>query len=255
MRVVDVTADIDRSVTTENEVLADFMETRMPGILADYPGITAGLAGASEEQRKSLSGLMRAYLVAIFVIYALLAVPLRSYVQPLLIMSVIPFGLVGAIGGHIVLGPIKAMQSGIWNPAQWNVMDLSFMSVIGIVALSGVVVNASLVLVHYVNQRRKEGDSITSAVEQAGTARFRPIVLTSLTTFVGLTPLMLERSIQAQFLIPMAVSLAFGVLFATFVTLLVIPCGYLILEDFRSLRASRSDAPDPAKDSLAHQPG
>ncbi|MCH2169418.1 efflux RND transporter permease subunit [Myxococcota bacterium] len=255
MRVVDVTADVDRSVTTENEVLANFMDTRLPTILADYPGITANLAGASEEQRKSLSGLMRSYLVAIFVIYALLAVPLRSYVQPLLIMCVIPFGLVGAIGGHILLGPIKAMQSGIWNPAQWNVMDLSFMSIIGIVALSGVVVNASLVLVHYVNQRREEGDPIEVAVVSAGTSRFRPIILTSLTTFVGLTPLMLERSIQAQFLIPMAVSLAFGVLFATFVTLFVIPCGYLILEDLRQVRTRRSKAPGSAQDSLAHQPG
>jgi multidrug efflux pump subunit AcrB len=152
-------------------------------------------------------------------IYALLAVPLRSYSQPLIIMSVIPFGLVGAIAGHLI-----------------GNINLCFMSVVGIVALSGVVVNASLVLVHNINARRASGLSIRDAVVTAGVARFRPIVLTSLTTFAGLTPLMLERSVQAQFLIPMAVSLAFGVIFATGITLLVVPCGYLVLEDLRRAR-------------------
>ena len=134
-------------------------------------------------------------------------------------MSVIPFGLVGAIGGHLLMGK-----------------GLSFMSVVGIVALSGVVVNASLVLVHAVNARRERGLRLHSAVVESGIARFRPIVLTSLTTFAGLTPLMLERSVQAQFLIPMAISLAYGVVFATTITLLVVPCGYLVLEDLRGLR-------------------
>ncbi len=160
-------------------------------------------------------------------IYGLLAVPLRSYAQPLLIMSVIPFGLVGAIGGHILM--------------QWfgQLHGLSFMSVVGIVAVSGVVVNASLVLVYNVNTHRDRGGSIAEAVVAAGVGRFRPILLTSLTTFAGLTPLMLERSMQAQFLIPMAVSLAFGVMFATVVTLLVLPCGYLVLEDLRTVGRRR----------------
>jgi multidrug efflux pump subunit AcrB len=140
-------------------------------------------------------------------------------------MSVIPFGLVGAIGGHLLMLALGQLQG------------LSFFSVVGIVAASGVVVNASLVLVYNVNSHRAGGKSVAEAVVAAGVGRFRPIVLTSLTTFAGLTPLMAERSMQAQFLIPMAVSLAFGVMFATVITLLVLPCGYLVLEDLK--RAGR----------------
>jgi len=136
-------------------------------------------------------------------------------------MSVIPFGLVGAIAGHLLMG-----------------LGLSMMSVFGAVALSGVVVNDSLVLVHYVNGRRKAGGSIGEAVRAAGVARFRPILLTSLTTFAGLTPLLLERSLTARFLIPMATSLAFGVIFATLVTLFIVPSLYLILEDVKRLSGS-----------------
>ena len=153
--------------------------------------------------------------------YALLAIPLRSYFQPLLIMSVIPFGLVGAIGGHLIMG-----------------RGLSFMSVQGIIALSGVVVNSSLVLVHYVNEQRAKGTSLEQAVVESGCVRFRPILLTSLTTFAGLTPLLLETSTQAQFLIPMAISLAFGVMFASAITLFIVPSGYLVLEDAKLLPAS-----------------
>jgi multidrug efflux pump subunit AcrB len=227
-RVVNVTADVDRTTTTANEVLDDLIKNRLPSILADYPRITYGLEGEQREQRRAFGGLVGAYALALFAVYALLAVPLRSYTQPLIIMSVIPFGIVGAIFGHLLLG-----------------RGLSFMSVIGIVALSGVVVNASLVLVHYINQRRSEGISLHDAVTEAGVARFRPIVLTSLTTFAGLTPLILERSVQAQFLIPMAVSLGFGVLFATVITLVVVPAGYLVLEDIQRvargwLRSSQS---------------
>jgi multidrug efflux pump subunit AcrB len=149
-------------------------------------------------------------------------------------MAVIPFGIVGAIIGHLVMN-----------------FTMSFMSMIGIVALSGVVVNASLVMVDYVNRRRADGVPFREAVEQAGVARFRPIVLTSVTTFVGLTPLMLERSTQAQFLIPMAISLAYGVLFATAITLLLVPCGYLLLEDLKrfSRRATRASRSRPSKSS------
>ncbi|MCP4005004.1 MAG: efflux RND transporter permease subunit [bacterium] len=214
-RVVNVTADVDRSITTENEVLASVKQSALPLILADYPSVSYGLEGAQREQSRSFAGLLNAYVIALMAIFALLAIPLRSYAQPLVIMSVIPFGLVGAIGGHLLMG-----------------RDLAFMSIVGIVALSGVVVNDSLVLVHYVNQRRAEGVALADAVTRAGVARFRPIVLTSLTTFAGLTPLMLERSMQAQFLIPMAISLAFGALFATVISLLVVPSLYLILRDF-----------------------
>jgi multidrug efflux pump subunit AcrB len=215
-RVVNVTADVDRTQTTPNDVLAPLLASQLPEIIADYPGMSYSLEGEQREQRRALGGLLRTYVLALVAIYALLAVPLRSYFQPLLIMSVIPFGMVGAIGGHLLMG-----------------RSLSFLSVIGMVALSGVVVNSSLVLVDFVNRRRAEGMAFDDAVRQATVARFRPIVLTSLSTFAGLTPLLLERSLQAQFLIPMAISLAFGVVFAAFITLFIVPSGYLILEDLR----------------------
>ena len=218
---MNVTADVDRSVVTGNEVIADVKATVLPRILSDYPGMSYGMEGIQQEQAKAFSGLLRWYPVALFVIYALLAIPLRSYVQPLLIMSVIPFGLVGAIAGHLIMR-----------------LDLSFMSVEGMIALTGVVVNDSLVLVHYINSCRARGASAREAVIEAGVARFRPIVLTSLTTFAGLTPLLLETSVQAQFLVPMATSLAFGVLFATGITLLIVPSGFLILEDLQRLGGS-----------------
>jgi multidrug efflux pump subunit AcrB len=234
-RVVDVTSDVDRRVTTANQVLAHLEADALPRILRDYPAMSYSFEGAQREQRRSLSGLLRWFVVALFAIYALLAVPLRSYAQPLLIMGVIPFGLVGAIGGHLLMG-----------------RGLSMMSIMGIIALSGVVVNASLILVHTVNSRRAWGVELCQAVREAGVARFRPIVLTSVTTFAGLTPLLLERSTQAQFLVPMAISLAFGVLFASAITLFLVPSGYLVLEDLRGLperwrswrqeRASRADA-------------
>lgn len=223
-RVVSVTADVDRKITTANVILADVLERKLPVILADYPSVNFGLEGEQREQRRAFSGLGRGYVIALFLIYALLAIPLRSYVHPLIIMSVIPFGMAGAIFGHILVGLLKTGA----------VMGLSFMSVVGMVALSGVVVNDSLVLVHFINSRRGEGAPLEEAVLGAGVARFRAILLTTLTTFVGLTPLILERSVQAQFLIPMAVSLAYGVAFATFVTLMVVPCAYFIQEDARA---------------------
>ncbi len=148
----------------------------------------------------------------------MLAIPFKSYVQPFIVMTVIPFGVVGAVLGHMLLG-----------------MTLSVISLMGMLALIGVVVNDSLVLVDYVNRKRREGMKLTPAITTAGVVRFRPVLLTSLTTFAGLTPLMLEKSMQAQFLIPMAVSLGFGVLFATFITLFLVPVNYRILEDLRAL--------------------
>jgi multidrug efflux pump subunit AcrB len=173
-------------------------------------------------------------------IYALLAVPLRSYGQPLIIMAVIPFGLVGAIGGHLIISFLRwaHVLSGPW-------MDLSMMSIFGTVALSGVVVNSSLVLVHYINQRRSEGLPLLEAVREAGVARFRPIVLTSITTFAGLAPLITEGSISAQFLIPMATSLGFGVVFATAISLFLVPSSYVILEDLKRIRRPRAAPPTP----------
>jgi len=170
--------------------------------------------------------------LALFVIYTLLAVPLRSYSQPLIIMSVIPFALVGMVIGHLIM-----MQAGF-------LLGLAMMSAFGFIAASGVVVNSSLVLVHNVNYRLEQGTDMYHAVVDAAASRCRPIVLTSLTTFVGLLPLMLNNSVQARFLVPMATSLAFGVLFCTVVTLLVVPSGYLILEDIGRLLSGKRDTAD-----------
>jgi multidrug efflux pump subunit AcrB len=215
-RVINVTADVDDTVANENEVLADLRVEFLPTLLADYPGLSYDLEGVQREQKDTFRALKRNAVIALVLIYALLAVPLRSYGLPLIIMAVIPFGLVGAIAGHLIMN-----------------MNLSMMSIFGVVALSGVVVNSSLVLVHYVNQRRAEGVALGDAVRAAGVARFRPIALTSLTTFAGLTPLLLERSVSAQFLIPMAISLAFGVVFASSISLFLVPSLYLILEDVK----------------------
>ncbi len=235
-RVINVTADVDESTANANQVLARIRREFLPALAARYPGLSHGLAGEQREQAKTLSGMLRDFGFALVLIYALLAVPLGSYAQPLLIMAVIPFGLVGAIGGHLVMG-----------------LDLSMMSAFGVVALSGVVVNSSLVLVHYVNERRRRGSPLREAVRDAGVSRFRPIVLTTLTTFAGLTPLLLETSMGAQFLIPMATSLAFGVVFATVLSLFLVPCGYVILEDLKAAfrrgprEPSRSDLPGPRR--------
>jgi multidrug efflux pump subunit AcrB len=216
-RVINVTADVDETVANANEVLADLQSGLLPTILADHPGLSYDLEGVQREQKKTYEALFRNALIALVLIYALLAVPLRSYGQPLIIMAVIPFGLVGAIVGHLIMG-----------------LNLSLMSVFGLVALSGVVVNSSLVLVHYVNESRQEGRPLSEAIRAAGVARFRPIALTSLTTFAGLAPLLLERSVSAQFLIPMATSLAFGVIFASSISLFLVPSLYLILDDTKS---------------------
>jgi multidrug efflux pump subunit AcrB len=164
---------------------------------------------------ESLDELYRTFPIAMMVIFALLAIPLKSYAQPLIIMSVIPFGAIGAIFGHFIMGA-----------------DLVFFSLLGIIALSGVVVNASLVLVLSINRLRDEGVGMVDAVSEAGMMRFRPIVLTSVTTFIGLVPLMATANPATFFIIPMAISLSFGVLFATMITLFLVPSLYLILHDF-----------------------
>jgi multidrug efflux pump subunit AcrB len=223
-RAVNVTADVDDTQATPGDIVADLENRILPEILAEHPTVFYTFEGSQAEQRDSLGGLARGFAIALIMIYALLAVPLRSYAQPLIIMAAIPFGLVGAVWGHMIMG-----------------MNLTILSMFGIVALAGVVVNDSLVMVHFINRKRKLQEDIAIAVRQAGVVRFRPILLTSLTTFAGLSPLMMERSLQARFLIPMAVSLAFGVLFATFITLVLVPSAYMILEDIRqALRAGRS---------------
>ncbi len=214
-RTLRVTADVDLSLSSPNDILGDLQRNVLPELLQVHPGLTYALGGEQQEQREAMSGLLRNTLLAFFLIYALLAIALSSYVQPLIIMSAVPFGVVGAIWGHLIMG----------NPL------LTFYSVLGIVALSGVVLNDSLVLVDFINRSRRAGTADQEAVLGAGATRFRPILLTSLTTFAGLVPLLFESSLQAQFLIPMATSLAFGVLFATLISLFLVPVGYRILDD------------------------
>jgi multidrug efflux pump subunit AcrB len=188
----------------------------LPDLLRAHPGVQVGFEGEQAEQRDFLSAMVRGQIVALIVIFALLAVPLRSYIQPLIIMMAIPFGLVGAVWGHVIMG-----------------LNITIMTMFGIVALSGVVVNDSLVMVDFINRYRRGTESVFDAVRRAGAQRFRPIMLTSLTTFAGLTPLMLEKSMQARFLIPMAVALAFGVVFSTTISLVFVPCAYLIVTDVK----------------------
>jgi len=226
-RVVNVTADVDRSQVSPEEVNASIQREVIDKLKQKYRGIEIGLSGEQEERVKAMTGLAMAAILALVIIYALLAVPLRSYLQPLVIMSVIPFGAVGAIFGHWVMGEL-----------------LVFFSMLGIVALSGVVVNSSLVLVDYINRRRREGGDLMDAVLEAGVVRFRPIMLTSVTTFVGLVPLMATASPATAFVIPMAISLAYGVLFATFITLFLVPALYNIVEDLFGW--------DPVAQGVAH---
>jgi multidrug efflux pump subunit AcrB len=214
-RAINITADVDLTETTGNEVVAGVIENVLPEILKKYSSISYTLQGEQQEQGDNLKSIGKNFLLAMIVVYILLAIPFNSYFQPLVVMSSIPFGLTGAVIGHLILG-----------------LNFSVLSMMGIVALTGVVVNDSLVMVDFINRYRTEGNSIKEAVLEAGPRRFRPIFLTSLTTFVGLVPLLLEKSSQAQFMIPMAASLAFGVVFATLITLLLVPVSYLVLEKY-----------------------
>lgn len=218
MRQVEVRADVDRSAVTPEEISAAVRAELLPQFRQRYPGIDIQLGGEQEERAEALGGLAIGSLFSLLIIYGLLAIPLRSYLQPLVIMSVIPFGAVGAITGHYVLGE-----------------QLMFFSALGIVALSGVVVNASLVLVDYANRQRRQGMETVEAILMATSVRFRPIILTSVTTFVGLIPLMSTSTPATAPFLPMAISLAWGVLFATVITLLLVPCLYLMVEDFLQL--------------------
>ena len=213
-RTVTVSANIDPDRVEPQEVIKSIQENFIPGLLNRHPGVSFDLEGASEEERNFVRNLSIASLAALFLIYALIAVPLRSYGQPLIIMSVIPFGLIGAVFGHILMG--KA---------------ISMFSMFGLIALAGVVVNDSLIMVDFINKARAAGAGLNQAVIDAGTQRFRAIVLTSFTTAAGLMPIMLETSLQAQFVIPMAISLSFGILFATVITLFLVPSLYLLQLD------------------------
>ncbi|WP_417821935.1 efflux RND transporter permease subunit [Terasakiella sp.] len=214
-RTVNISADIEKG-STNMTVLTTSLRSFMDELVTRYPDVGYSLEGEAREQRESFGSLGWSLLGVLFAIYVLLAIPFKSYAQPFIVMSVIPFGLVGAVLGHWIMGS-----------------NLTLLSLMGMLALIGVVVNDALVLVDYINQQRARGMSLQHAVLNAGTARFRPVMLTSLTTFIGLVPLLFEKSTQAQFLIPMAISLGFGILFATFITLIMIPVNYILLENAR----------------------
>ena len=216
-RIVTVEANINREVANSRKILSELEGGYFDVLRSRYRGLEISQEGSNRSESESLSSLGTGYIFALFAIFALLAIPFKSYLQPLVVMAAIPFGLVGAIIGHVLLG-----------------FDMSLISLMGVVALSGVVVNDSLVLVDSANRfRDNDGMSHDEAAEAAGKRRFRPILLTSLTTFLGLAPMIFETSVQARFLIPMAISLGFGILYATFIILLMVPVLYSIAEQVR----------------------
>ena len=217
-RTITVISDIDEDVANAAQVVASLKANFLPDLVARYPGISYNLEGQEKETRKSMDSIKSGYLLAMMGIFLLLAYQFRSYVQPVIIMMAIPFGLIGAILGHLIMG-----------------MHFTMISIFGIVALSGIVVNDSLILIDFINRAIRRGVAVDDAVIQSGKARFRPVLLTSITTIAGLFPLLLERSFQAQFLVPMAVSICFGLLAATVLTLLFVPALYLIVRDFTRL--------------------
>ncbi|MFN2377610.1 MAG: efflux RND transporter permease subunit [Candidatus Binatia bacterium] len=224
-RVVTVSAEVDAAAGNANRIVADLQKAALPGLLSDYQGLSWDFEGEQREQREALSGMISGLGVSLVMIYALMAIPLKSYIHPLMVMSAIPFGLVGAVFAHWLFG-----------------LDMNFLSMFGIVALVGVIVNDCLVLVDYINERRIQGGDVRQIVREAGPARFRAIFLTSSTTFIGLVPIVAERSLQAQFLVPMAISIGFGSVAATFISLVLVPCLYLIIEDVRDWGAGRRAA-------------
>ena len=264
-RTVNVTADADK---TKADVpnLREKIRQHMDVLLLDYPGVRWSFEGEAADERESNRTQRIGLILLVLAIYAMLAIPFRSYVQPLIVMSVIPFGFVGAVLGHIFEGWRRMGFSEWWAMGfdGWRELSgaipISEMSEFGMIALAGIVVNDSLVLVDYINRQRREGIDAMTAVRNAGGARFRAIVLTSFTTFAGLMPLLALKSTQAQFLIPMAISLGYGILFATCITLLLVPINYLILEDLKNLyvddeatrkeKASSKDPEAPTGDAL-----
>ena len=220
-RIITVYADVDENITNANQI-RNYLKTQfLPKLIKKYKDLYYSMEGVGKEQQESFHDIIKGFIIAMFAIYTLLAIPLKSFTQPLVIMLAIPFSFVGAIIGHILMG-----------------MNLTILSMFGMVGLAGVAVNDSLVLTDAANNL--SGDPATRAID-AGIKRFRAVLLTSLTTFFGLCPIILEKSIQAKFLIPMAISLAFGILFATFITLLITPASYVILHDILSILSRKKN--------------
>jgi len=239
-RNVSVSADLDRNELDQGVLNKDLKEF-LDEYFANQPSLTYSLEGQAESEREANASFLLGFILVILAIYALLAIPFKSFSQPFIVMSIIPLAIVGAIIGHVIMG-----------------LSFSMLSVMGILALTGIVVNDSLVLVDYINKQRARGEAILSAVLTAGEVRFRPVMLTSLTTFVGLLPLMTTTDTQSQALVPMAVSLGFGIIFATLITLIIIPVNYLIFHQIgKNLSAwwNKEDQPrTPAPDASMQAP-
>ena len=218
-RVIEVTADVDRSILTPDDARARVESELLSSLQAEFPRLRWELSGAGADQAEDFASIGQGFLFAIIIMYALLATQLGSYVQPLVILIAIPFGVGGAIFGHFIMG-----------------YDVSFPSIFGMVALSGVVVNASIVLMDRYNFNVGRGYTPAEAISEATARRFRPILITTLTTAFGLLPIMLETSPQAQFLVPMTISLGIGLLFASALILLLLPAFVLIVEDLRGIK-------------------
>ena len=223
-RTITVISDIDESIGNASVIVAELQTEFLPTLVERYPGLTYDFGGQEKRTSESLDSIKSGYMLAMMGIFLLLASQFRSYIQPVIIMVAIPFGLTGAILGHLVMG-----------------IEFTIVSIFGIVALSGIVVNDSLILIDFINRAKSDGVDVNQAVIESGKARFRPVLLTSVTTIAGLFPLLLERSFQAQFLIPMAVSICFGLLAATVLTLLYVPALYLIVQDLINLTSRRKE--------------
>ncbi|PMR73243.1 efflux RND transporter permease subunit [Billgrantia endophytica] len=221
-RSISVTAEVD-SETQVNQILGTLQADIVPALQAGWPGLEVAPGGRQQETEDNLSTLSQAAWLTLIALYALLAIPFRSYLQPLLILVAIPFGIIGAMAGHMIMG-----------------YGLSVISLMGMLALSGVVINDALVLIDYANRRRREGMGAREAIVAAATRRMRPILMTTMTTFLGLAPMIFETSRQARFMIPMAISLGFGMLFATVILLVLVPCLYLMLERLRERLAGHA---------------
>ncbi len=222
-RTVTVISDIDETTANASQIVADLKANFLPRLIERYPGVSFDLEGQAKRTGESIDSLKSGYLLAMMGIFLLLASQFRSYIQPVIIMMAIPFGLIGAVFGHLVMG-----------------MEFTIISIFGIVALSGIVVNDALILIDFINRAVRSGVDVETAVVESGKARFRPVLLTSITTIAGLLPILLETSFQAQFLIPMAISICFGLLAATLLTLLYVPALYLIIRDVRNSVVARS---------------
>jgi multidrug efflux pump subunit AcrB len=221
-RTVTVISDIDETTANARQIVADLKANFLTRLVERYPGVSFDLEGQAKRTGESVDSMKSGYLLAMMGIFLLLASQFRSYIQPVIIMTAIPFGLIGAIFGHLIMGK-----------------EFTIVSLFGIVALSGIVVNDSLILIDFINRAARSGIDIETAVVESGKARFRPVLLTSITTIAGLLPILLERSFQAQFLIPMAISICFGLLAATVLTLLYVPALYLIVRDVRNAVMAR----------------